>query len=340
MNEAIEDTVLGELHGSVGVITLNRPRQLNALTTPMIEAIDAILDSWGGHSLRAIVLDSASPKAFCAGGDIRAIHANSLAGDSAATERFFATEYRLNHRIATSTVPVVSLIDGICMGGGMGLSIHGSFRVVTDNASFAMPETKIGFFPDVGASHFLSRLPGALGTYLALTGARLTAEDALHCGLATHRLGGDKLGDVVGALNEDRSVHSALAGIADHSESTGATLAAHRNEIDWCFSAASVREVDYRLSRLGGRWAASTRDTLHQMSPQSLELTLYLVSWGRQWPLARCLDAELDVARRVVDTEDFIEGVRAALVDKDQCPQWGASQFLGADTAGRPRWST
>ncbi|MDV6246703.1 enoyl-CoA hydratase/isomerase family protein [Rhodococcus opacus] len=335
----VGDAVLSELRGNVGVITLNRPRQLNALTTPMVESIDARLAAFSGEGLRAVVLNSASPRAFCAGGDIRAIRDNSLTGDAEAIERFFATEYRLNHRIATSAVPVVSFIDGICMGGGMGLSIHGTFRVVTDNASFAMPETKIGFFPDVGASYFLSRLPGALGPYLGLTGARITAADALYCGLATHRVSAGAFDEVIEAIDHGESIHGALAGMAGSSESSAGSLAAHRAEIDWCFGARTVREVDERLSQVGGTWATTTRDTLHELSPQSLEVSLHLISWGRQRSLAQCLEAELNVARKVVKTEDFIEGVRAALVDKDQRPLWGESRFRGADSAGRATWN-
>jgi len=156
------DGVRVRVESGIGRITLDRPAALNALTTPMVRAIDDTLAAWSGQG-GAVLIDSSSPKAFCAGGDIRAIRENALAGDLSASETFFTTEYTMNTRIAAYEAPIVSFIDGICMGGGMGLSIHGAFRLVTDKAVLAMPETAIGFFPDVGASYFLSRLPGSIG---------------------------------------------------------------------------------------------------------------------------------------------------------------------------------
>ncbi|MFI1488290.1 enoyl-CoA hydratase/isomerase family protein [Streptomyces sp. NPDC020747] len=197
MTDTAAVEVLADVHRGVGRILLNRPKALNALTTDMVVAIDGALAGWERTSLSAVVLASTSTKAFCAGGDIRTIREHSLAGDAEASERFFASEYRLNARIAEYPVPVVSLIDGLCMGGGLGLSVHGSFRVVTEGAVLAMPETGIGFFPDVGASYFLPRLPGAIGMYLGLTGHRLDAADALYTGLATHFVPRDGL-DAVG----------------------------------------------------------------------------------------------------------------------------------------------
>jgi enoyl-CoA hydratase/carnithine racemase len=334
------DVVRAAVRGEVGVITLNRPRPFNALTTEMVEAIDAALCAWERKDLRAIVLHSASPKAFCAGGDIRAIREHSLAADDAASERFFATEYRLNERIATHPVPIVSLIDGICMGGGMGLSIHGTFRLVTDKAVFSMPETSIGFFPDVGASYFLSRLPGSLGTYLGLTGARLSASDALYSGLATHAIGSGALEPALDALNDraaTRSVDEALRTLEKRLPTTG-DLCAHRDEIDWCFGASTVEEIHARLSEVGGSWAHATQATLQRASPQSLHVTLDLLTWGRQRTLAECLDVELDTARRITRTADFVEGVRAMLVDKDQHPVWSESRYAGTTIGGRPTW--
>ena len=334
------DTVRAGIRGGVGVITLDRAKALNALTTPMVEAIDTVLHDWETAGLRAVVLDSASPKAFCAGGDIRAVQENSLAGDPEASEQFFATEYRLNARIAEYPVPFVSLIDGICMGGGMGLSIHGTFRVVSGKAVLSMPETGIGFFPDVGASYFLSRLPGALGVYLGLTGARVSAADALYTGLATHYIDGVAIELVSAALidHPNRSVDETLRALGSPSPVAASTLAGHRTEIDWCFSADTITGIDKRLSATGGDWAEQTRATLARLSPQSLQLTLELLSWGRQRSLRECLEVELAVTRNVIRTPDFIEGIRATLVDKDRNPSWGASQFAGLDAVGLPRW--
>ncbi|OUS94316.1 enoyl-CoA hydratase/isomerase family protein [Rhodococcus sp. NCIMB 12038] len=338
---ALADTVRAERRGDIGVVTLDRVKALNALTTEMVDSLDTVLAGWETAGLRAVVLDSASPKAFCAGGDIRAVQENSLAGDPEASERFFATEYRLNARIAEYPVPFISLIDGICMGGGMGLSIHGTFRVVTDNATLSMPETGIGFFPDVGASYFLSRLPGALGVYLGLTGARVSAADALYTGLATHYVDTAAIALVPAALADhphqpiDEILRTLSTGPAPVTEST---LAEHRALIDWCFSADSLAEIDGRLAAAGGDWAAGTRAVLARLSPQSLQLTLELLAWGKQRTLRECLDAELALTRDVIRTPDFIEGIRAALVDKDRNPQWAASRFLGLDGDGRPRW--
>ncbi len=334
------DTVRTEIRGGIGVITLDRVKALNALTTPMVEAIDAALQDWENAGLRAVVLDSASPKAFCAGGDIRAIQENSLAGDPEASERFFSTEYRLNARIAGYPIPFISLIDGICMGGGMGLSVHGAFRVVSGNATLSMPETGIGFFPDIGASYFLSRLPGALGTYVGLTGVRLSAADALYTGLATHFIASEAITLVPDALADHphRPVDETLRALGGPSPVADSALAERRGQIDWCFSADTLAEIDERLAATGGKWAATTRNTLARLSSQSLQLTLELLAWGKQRTLRECLAAELQITRDVIRTPDFIEGIRAALVDKDRKPAWEASRFAGLDSDGQPRW--
>lgn len=332
--------VSADVHRSVGRILLNRPKALNALTTPMVTAVDRALADWETAPLTAVVLGSSSPKAFCAGGDIRAVQQNSLAGDADASEMFFSTEYRLNARIAEYRTPIVSLIDGICMGGGLGLSIHGHFRVVTEKALLSMPETGIGFFPDIGASYFLPRLPGALGVYMGLTGYRLDAADALYTGLATHFVSSDALGSVMPALADNSSwpVDEVLRGMEHRSPVGNSRLASLRAEIDWAFSAVTVTEIKTRLRDLGSPWAASNLDTLDAVSPQSLEITLALLAWGKQHSLRECLDTELMLARTAIRTPDFIEGVRAALVDKDRNPAWGASEFAGIDHDGRPRW--
>ena len=334
------DTVRAEVRRGVGVITLDRVDALNALTTPMVTEIDKVLNDWETAGLHAVVLESASAKAFCAGGDIRAIQENSLAEDSDASEKFFSTEYRLNARIASYPIPFVSLVDGICMGGGMGLSVHGAFRVVSEKAILAMPETGIGFFPDVGASYFLSRLPGSLGMYLGLTGARLSSGDALYTGLATHHIDSIAIGLVPTALADHphRPVDEILQSLASPSRVASSALAEHRGEIDWCFGAGDIAEIEERLISVGGEWADSTRESLAILSQQSLQITAELLTWGRQRTLQQCLDAELAVTRDVIRTHDFIEGVRAALVDKDRNPSWRASQFAGMDTDGHPQW--
>ncbi|MFF7530320.1 enoyl-CoA hydratase/isomerase family protein [Streptomyces bobili] len=324
MTDAPAVGILADVHRGVGRILLNRPKALNALTTDMVAGIDRVLAGWERTPLSAVVLASTSTKAFCAGGDIRTIREHSLAGDAEASERFFASEYRLNARIAEYPVPVVSLIDGLCMGGGLGLSVHGGFRVVTERAVLAMPETAIGFFPDVGASYFLPRLPGAIGMYLGLTGHRLDAADALYTGLATHFVPADRLdavGDALAGSSGD-PVDVVLNRLAGRSPVEESGLAQVRGEVDWAFGAPALGEIEKRLRHLGSPWAAAASLALESASPQSLEITHGLLAGGRQRTLRECLAAELALTRTTVRTPDFLEGVRAALVDKDRTPVW------------------
>ncbi|MET7689567.1 enoyl-CoA hydratase/isomerase family protein [Streptomyces sp. NPDC005483] len=323
--------ILAEVHRGVGRIQLNRPKALNALTTDMVAAIDRVLASWEGTPLSAVVLASTSTKAFCAGGDIRTIREYSLAGDAEASERFFATEYRLNARIAEYPVPVVSLIDGLCMGGGLGLSVHGGFRVVTERAVLAMPETGIGFFPDIGASYFLPRLPGAIGMYVGLTGHRLDAADALYTGLATHFVPADGLGAVADALADhpDDPVDVVLNRLAGRSPVAESGLAEVRGDVDRAFGAPTLGEIEKRLRHFDTPWAAAASAAQESASPQSLEITHALLARGRQRTLRECLDAELALARTTIRTPDFLEGVRAALVDKDRAPRWQRTSLGG-----------
>ena len=320
-------------HGAVGVITLDRPRALNALTLPMIESLHRCLDEWEREPGSAVVLQSASDKAFCAGGDIREIRQRSIDGQHDLAMDFFRSEYRLNVRLAELGTPVVSVIDGICMGGGLGLSVHGAFRVVTDRATLAMPETAIGFIPDVGATYFLSRLPGALGTYLGLTGHRLTAADAVYCGLATHLVADltgllDRLSRHDGAVDEVLRVFTTLDGASEP-----ASLAPHRREIDRCFGAPSVAEIRGRLAESDSDWSRTAEAALSAASPQSLEVTMAALMAGKQQNLRSCLQTELDIVDQLITTHDFIEGVRAALVDKDRSPRWSNPESSEFDYA-------
>ncbi|MDQ0604523.1 enoyl-CoA hydratase/carnithine racemase [Streptomyces canus] len=324
MTETAAADILADVHRGVGRILLNRPKALNALTTDMVVAIDRVLAGWEHTPLSAVVLASTSTKAFCAGGDIRTIREHSLAGDAEASERFFASEYRLNARIAEYPVPVVSLIDGVCMGGGLGLSIHGAFRVVTERAVLAMPETAIGFFPDIGASYFLPRLPGAIGMYLGLTGHRLDAADALYTGLATHFVPSGGLDAVGEALADSPGdpVDLVLNRLSGPSPVAASKLAEARADVDRAFGAPSLGEIEKRLRHLDTPWAAAASAALESASPQSLEITHALLARGRQQTLRECLDTELALARTTIRTPDFVEGVRAALVDRDRTPRW------------------
>ncbi|MEV4230213.1 enoyl-CoA hydratase/isomerase family protein [Streptomyces bobili] len=331
MTDAAAAEILADVHRGVGRVLLNRPKALNALTTDMVSAIDGVLAGWEHTPLSAVVLASTGAKAFCAGGDIRTIREHSLAGDAEASERFFASEYRLNARIAEHPVPVVSLIDGLCMGGGLGLSVHGGFRVVTERAVLAMPETGIGFFPDVGASYFLPRLPGAIGMYLGLTGHRLDAADALYTGLATHFVPADRLDAVADALADSPGdpVDVVLNRLAGRSPVEESGLAQVRGVVDWAFGAPTLGEIEKRLRHLDSPWAAAASLALESASPQSLEITHALLAGGRQRTLRECLATELALTRTTVRTPDFLEGVRAALVDKDRTPAWRRASFGG-----------
>ncbi|OZC59732.1 enoyl-CoA hydratase [Rhodococcus sp. 06-621-2] len=324
---------------TIGRIILDRPKALNALTTSMVRQIDAALDVWEENPGSALVLESSSPKAFCAGGDIRQIRQNTIDGVPERSVEFFASEYRLNLRLAELSTPVVSLVNGICMGGGMGLSVHGAFRVVGDNALLAMPETSIGFFPDVGGSHFLARLPGSLGTYLGLTGYRMDAADAMYTGLATHRV--NDVGDVGDALNAGprRSVDEVLRTLSPESPYPQGKLATHRTEIDWCFGAPTISGIRSRLKAENNTWSRDTLQSLDGMSPLSLEVTLAAITAGKQLTLARCLDMELQIATRLTHTADFVEGVRAGLVDKDKTPHWLTLQDTDFDYPAAGLWN-
>lgn len=312
------------LTDGVGTITLDRPEALNALNTTMIRSIHDALDAWESHPLDAVIIKSADPKYFCSGGDIKSIRKQVLEGNVEASEDFFVTEYKLNSRLATYSAPVVSLISGACMGGGVGLSIHGKFRIVTQSAVLAMPETAIGFFPDVGASYFLSRLPGSLGMYLALTGHRMDYRDALYCGAATHYVPEHILSEIPELLRQRQGqpVAQTLSTLSGRKHGTEGHLAEYRSEIDWCFSAPSLAEIRDRLHEVDNAWSRDAGESMDRSSPQSLETTLGLLRWGAQLSLDECLRMEFRMARIAIRSNDFIEGVRATLVDKDRRPSW------------------
>lgn len=329
--------IIVEKIGDIGRITLDRFEALNALSWPMVRHIAEALDEFEGN-VAAVVLDSSHPKVFCAGGDIRAIRSNTLADAHTDTYEFFAEEYALNERIATYSVPIVSVIDGVCMGGGMGLAVHGSVRIVTSKATLAMPETAIGFFPDVGSSYFLSRLPGALGRYWGLTGARISPADAIYSGLATHYVDGLDAGELVTLLSArgNSGVEEVIDGLADSRPVSAAEQ--NRERIERVFGETSIADMSAQLYRDESEWGIQTSELLLGSSPQSLAITLELLNWAEGKDLRACLDTELALAAEVTRTADFIEGVRAVLVDKDRNPAWSDYRFGGLDSAGKARW--
>ena len=306
----------------IGRIVMNRPKALNALDLGMIRAIAAALESWRDDpAVQAVVIEGAGERAFCAGGDIRMIRSHVVAGEPGPVETFFTEEYGLNRAIATYPKPYVALIDGVCMGGGIGVSVHGSARVVTEHAMLAMPETAIGFFPDIGASFVLPRLPGQLGIYLGLTGARLAGADAVHAGLATHFVPRAALPALSEALAEDGMAALGAATLTGQVVS-GFSLAAHRAAIDRCFAAPDMTGVITRLAAEQSSWAEATIATLRTMSPSALAWSLALLRAGASRSLHDCLAAELMLTRHATRHPDFAEGVRAMVVDKDRTPHW------------------
>lgn len=313
------DEVLFETRGSLGLITLNRPQVLNALNRPMCLAIHRQLDAWRDDAaVKAVAIRGAGDRAFCAGGDVVTVYRAGKSG-SPEWEGFFHDEYCMNHAIATYPKPYVALIDGITMGGGVGLSIHAPYRVATERTLFAMPETGIGLIPDVGGTHALPRLPGELGAYLGLTGARLKAADSVYAGIATHYTPSDQLDALVEALAAGTDVETVLGDFACDTDE--APLDAHRTSIDRDFAHDSVEAIVASLAE-GDAWAQEQAATLARMSPTSCKLTLRALREGAKLDIAAALRNEYRIVCAIKTGHDFYEGVRAQLVDKDRNPKW------------------
>ena len=313
-----ELTIIARRQGRIGRITLNRPRALNALDPGMIGAMQDTLLGWRDDpAVHAVVVEGAGERAFCAGGDIRAIRAMGLEGNWAGVHRFFASEYALDLLVARYPKPCVSLIDGICMGGGIGVSVHGSARVVTEAAMFAMPETGIGFFPDVGTSYVLPRLRDSIGMYMALTGARVSGADAVHAGLATHFTTRERLAGLADELAEHGM--SALAAAA--LPAPAGVLQDVQDDLR-CFGAGSVPGVLAALESRRTPWADATIAAIRSVSPSAVLWSFELMRNGAMRDLEGCFRAELVLADLCARHPDFAEGVRAMVVDKDRTPRW------------------
>jgi enoyl-CoA hydratase len=307
-----------EAQGALGLITLNRPKVMNALTLDMIHAMTERLGAWARDpDIAAVLIQGAGEKAFCAGGDVLAL---IRPDNEAFIEGFFRDEYRLNRLIFRYPKPYIALIDGIAMGGGVGVSVHGRYRIATERTLFAMPETGIGMFPDVGATYFLPRLAGEVGLYLGLTGARLKAADCLHAGLAEAFVPLDRHGELLAGLADGRWPETLLAEFGG--DAGPAPVAEHRQAIDQCFSAGSVAEIMDRLAAEGGDWAEKTLTSLGRMSPTALKIAYRQIREGRELDFEDCMMLEYRLSQRVIPGHDFREGVRALLVDKDMTPHW------------------
>ncbi|AKT41784.1 enoyl-CoA hydratase/isomerase family protein [Chondromyces crocatus] len=322
-----------ETRGPLGVVTLDRPKALNALDLGMIREIAPRLEAWERDpEVKAVVIRSAGGKAFCAGGDVRAVAvsvgASSPAGEEPLHLAYFREEYALNHRIHRYAKPFIALVDGISMGGGLGLSLHGSHRVVTERLMFAMPETAIGLFPDVGGGWFLPRFPGEAGTYLGLTGARCNAADALWLGYATHHVPQDRLDALLDALTgarwDEADAHGLVSEtLARFTTDPGASpLRAHAEVIDRCFAADRVEDILDALAAEGSAWSEATRSTLSRMSPSALKVTLRHLRLCRGLPYEDVKAIETHLSEAMALRHDFREGIRAVLVDKDHAPRW------------------
>lgn len=310
-----------EVSGALGRIELKRPKALNALTLAQIHAIDPQLRAWAEDPrVTAVLISGEGHKAFCAGGDIRALYDAGQRHDADYFARFYHDEYHLNRRIKTYPKPYVAMLDGIVMGGGVGVSVHGSHRVATENVLFAMPETGIGMFPDVGGTWFLPRLPGQIGTYLALTGARLKLADCLYAGIATHYVPAERRDALVAALEGGASIDSALA---ERSADPGpAPLSQHRDVIDRCFAPDRIEDILAALESEDSDWAAETRRTVLAKSPFATKVTLRQMRLGGTLDFDDCMRTEYRLSQRFMAGPDFFEGVRAVIVDKDQLPRW------------------
>ncbi|XP_012997971.1 3-hydroxyisobutyryl-CoA hydrolase, mitochondrial isoform X2 [Cavia porcellus] len=322
--------VLLDRKGCAGVVTLNRPKFLNTLTLPMIRQIYAQIRKWEQDpETYLILMKGTGGKAFCAGGDVRVI-SDAAKAKQELSRIFFREEYALNNAIALCRKPYVALIDGITMGGGVGVSVHGLFRVATEKSLFAMPETAIGLFPDVGGGYFLPRLQGRLGYFLGLTGFRLKGRDVYRAGIATHFVDSGKLP----MLEEDllalkapskESIAEVLASY--HAESKieqdkPFILEEHMDKINRCFSASTVEGIIENLQRDGSPFALEQLQVIKKMSPTSLKITLRQLTEGASKTLQEVFTMEYRLSQMCMGDHDFHEGVRAVLIDKDQSPRW------------------
>ncbi len=354
-----EAPVLAAVRNRIGHLTLNRPAGLNALNLEMVRLLQRQLAAWADDAeILAVVLRANGAKAFCAGGDIRALYDSFRAGDDQ-WQRFFEEEYALDQYIHAYRKPILALMDGFVLGGGMGLVQGAALRVITERTKMGMPETAIGYFPDVGASHFLSRLPGELGTYLGVTGVQIRAADALYAGLADWCLPSEQLGELDRCLDNlswtvhpQEALRTLLATLASR-KLPGAELRALHPAIEEHFAQDSVAAI--RASLRGEtrpefqHWAEETVRLLDGRSPLAMEVTRELLRRGRELPLAECFALELHLDRQWFAHGDIMEGVRALIVDKDKNPRWNppsldavdaervASFFPSSQTAGKAR---
>ncbi|MBI4273469.1 MAG: enoyl-CoA hydratase/isomerase family protein [Rhizobiales bacterium] len=333
-----EPEILFERRGAAGIVTLNRPAALNAVTHNMVRVLAAKLSEWANDvAITRVIIIAAGGRAFSAGGDIRALYDLGRAGRHKVALQFWRDEYPLNAFIKRYPKPYVALIDGIVMGGGVGISIHGSHRVAGDRFAFAMPEVGIGFFPDVGATWFLPRMPGELGTYCALTGERLSAADAVATGVATQRVASKRFPELLDGLTGTVPVDALLAAFAEPAGEQ--KLIAHRAAIDRLFMGETVEAIlsalDAKASSGGAdaAFAVNAAATMRTKSPLSLKIALRQIRAGKNWDFETCMRTEFRIVSRIVLGHDFYEGVRAVIVDKDNAPRWHPARLAEVHAA-------
>jgi enoyl-CoA hydratase len=328
-----EPEILTRIQSGVGVITLNRPKALHALNRAMCDAMIEALLAWReDNAVQSILIDHSGERGFCAGGDIRMI-AESGAGDASEAKAFFQTEYQLNHLLFEYPKAVTAIVDGIVMGGGVGISEPADVRIATERTTYAMPETGIGLFPDVGGGWFLPRLPGQTGVWLALTGTRLKAADTVFLGIHTHYLPTDALEAFRAILSADPAYPIDVAdGLED--DPGEAPVEAHLEAIDRLFAFDTVEEIFAALEADGSEWALAQLAVLRTKSPQSLKVSLRQLRTGAALEtFADNMAMEYALGGRVVRTHDFQEGVRAVIVDKDNAPKWSPADLSGVTDA-------
>lgn len=319
----------------LGFITLERPQSLNALNLSMITALHEILKAWRHDAnVHAIIVQGQGERAFCAGGDLRAVYEAHQRKDAHFHDELFRKEYTLNLEIARFSKPYISFIQGIAMGGGLGLSVHGSHRVVSEHVQLAMPETKIGYFPDVGASYFLNKAPGAVGMYLALTGNSLGTSDSLYAGLATHFIPQARHSQVIESLfeidaSQQRNIDKVLEKYTD--KFSDSFLQAHQVKIDALFDHSRLKKIFQALENDPSSFAQETLKILKMRSPTSLQITFELLKRNKGKSLADAIETEFQLSQVFIKNHDFFEGIRALLIDKDQKPDWSPATIEDVD---------
>lgn len=330
-NEVLFEELTGQ-GGNIGIITLNRPQVLNSLNQNMILAMTAKLKEWqNADNIKGVIIRAAGERAFCAGGDLRFTYERYKNNDPLLST-FFRDEYQLNRLIHHYPKPYIALLDGITMGGGVGVSIHGSHRVATDHLLFAMPETGIGFFPDVGGTYFLPRLSGKMGFYLGLAGAKLGSDDCLVMNIATHKISHDALPDVIEALAQEAFGSDAKAKVSKIIERFCITtnrfsFSKHQDEIDNCFSKHSIEDILHALQHSSNELCRDTVNILKRKSPTSLKVSLRAMQQGEHLNFDECMQQEYRIACHFMRTHDFFEGIRAIIIDKDQSPRWSPASI-------------